>query len=242
MELSLPFLPYLLTSLLLLTLSLNWFIRKRVTNFKSELPPGPWTLPFIGSLHHLATAGLPHHVLRNLARVHGPVMLLRLGEINLVVVSSREAAKEVMKTHDANFLHRAVTTTAEVLTYGCKDIAWSNGPSWSQMRRICATELLTSKQVKSSFSIRQAEIYSLLKTFTLASNKSPVDLSAMTAELSSNITIHAAFSGNYKNKQVFMEILREVMECFSGFGLNDLFPSMSLFEVNMRRRLTKIRR
>ena len=81
--------------LLLLVLSLR-FLRKQAThNSKSNLPPGPQTLPFIGCLHHLATATLPHHALRDLARLHGPVMLLRAGEMDLVVVTSREAAKEV---------------------------------------------------------------------------------------------------------------------------------------------------
>ncbi|KAJ4780288.1 hypothetical protein LUZ62_064545 [Rhynchospora pubera] len=236
-----PFLPYLLTSLLLLILSLNWFIRKRVTHSKAELPPGPWTLPFIGSLHHLATAGLPHHALHNLAVAHGPVMLLRLGEIDFVVVSSREAAKEVMKTHDAIFANRPAMIAPSVLLYGCKSIAWSSGPYWRQMRRICATELFSTKLVKSFYSIRQAEINSLLKTFTLGSNKSPVNLSAMTAELSSNISIHAAFAGTYKNKQVFLETLGEALECFSGFGLSDLFPSIRLLRLITTRRLTKLR-
>ncbi|KAJ1689010.1 hypothetical protein LUZ63_013165 [Rhynchospora breviuscula] len=63
----------------------------------------------------------------------------------------------------------------------------------------------------------------------------------MTAELSSSISIRAAFAGKYKNKQVFLEILREVLEWFSGFGLSDLFPSIRLLGVITRRRLTKLR-
>src|SRR4051812_6086526 len=66
---------------------------------KLRLPPGPWTLPVIGSMHHIAGA-LPHRAMRDLARRHGwPVMLLRLGEVPTLVVSSREGAREVMKTH-----------------------------------------------------------------------------------------------------------------------------------------------
>uniref|UniRef100_A0A0D3GJ47 Cytochrome P450 n=1 Tax=Oryza barthii TaxID=65489 RepID=A0A0D3GJ47_9ORYZ len=58
-----------------------------------RLPPGPWTLPVIGSLHHLA-GQLPHRAMRDLARRHGPVMLLRIGEVPTLVVSSRDAARE----------------------------------------------------------------------------------------------------------------------------------------------------
>ena len=45
--------------------------------------------------------------MRELARRHGPVMLLKFGEVSVVVASSREAAKEVLKTHDAEFATRA---------------------------------------------------------------------------------------------------------------------------------------
>ncbi|KAJ4801509.1 Cytochrome P450 [Rhynchospora pubera] len=98
MELTLSLLPYLLVSLLFPLLSL-WFLHKRTTHSKSKLPPGPWTLPFIGSLHHLATAPLLHHALHDLSRLHGPVMYLRAGQIDLVAITSREAAKEVNSIH-----------------------------------------------------------------------------------------------------------------------------------------------
>ncbi|EEE66089.1 hypothetical protein OsJ_22110 [Oryza sativa Japonica Group] len=61
-----------------------------------RLPPGPWQLPVIGSLHHLA-GKLPHRAMRDLARRHGPVMMLRLGEVPTLVVSSRDAARELRK-------------------------------------------------------------------------------------------------------------------------------------------------
>uniref|UniRef100_N1QQG7 Cytochrome P450 71D10 n=1 Tax=Aegilops tauschii TaxID=37682 RepID=N1QQG7_AEGTA len=56
--------------------------------------------------------------MRDLARRHGPVMLLRLGEVPTLVVSSPEAAREVMKTHDMLFATRPLNSTMSVLTNG----------------------------------------------------------------------------------------------------------------------------
>ncbi|KAJ4818348.1 Cytochrome P450 [Rhynchospora pubera] len=126
---SFPSFPYLqISSLLLLFLLCFLFLRKsRAAKSNCQYPPGPWKLPLIGSLHHLATSSLPHHALRALARFHGPVMLLRAGETDLVVITSREAAREAMKTQDANFANRPVLSAAYILAYGCTDIGFSNG-------------------------------------------------------------------------------------------------------------------
>ncbi|KAJ4757244.1 Cytochrome P450 family 71 protein [Rhynchospora pubera] len=211
-----------------------------MTRSKSKLPPGPWTLPFIGSLHHLATAHLPHHALRELAQFHGPVMLLRAGEIDLVVLSSREAAKEVLKSQDAKLANRPAMIAANLLGYGCTDIVFSNGTYWRQLRRICTTELFSSKQVKSFSSIRREEINSLLKSFTSFPDESPVNLSEMTSELSNHIIIRAAFGGKFKDKGPLLEIMSGVLESFSGFNLSDLFPSLSWLDFNMRRRFVRL--
>uniref|UniRef100_A0A453LX19 Uncharacterized protein n=4 Tax=Aegilops tauschii subsp. strangulata TaxID=200361 RepID=A0A453LX19_AEGTS len=96
---------------------------------KLRLPPGPWTLPVIGSMHHIVGA-LPHRAMRDLARRHGwPVMLLWLGEVPTLVVSSREAAREVMKTHDASFATRPLSSTMRVLTKGGRAGTSSSRPT-----------------------------------------------------------------------------------------------------------------
>ena len=73
---SLPLLAFLVSLIFLLLVKIN-------TSGK-RLPPGPWKLPLLGSLHHVLLSRygqLPHRALRELSRRHGPVMLLHFGVV-----------------------------------------------------------------------------------------------------------------------------------------------------------------
>jgi hypothetical protein len=105
---------------------------------KLHLPPGPWTLPVIGSLHHLIGSPLIHRTLRRLSQKHGPLMMLRLGEVPMVIASSPEAAEEILKTHDTAFADRFTSATTAAMTYDPTNMALSPyGERWRQLRKIC---------------------------------------------------------------------------------------------------------
>jgi hypothetical protein len=124
----------------------------------SRHPPGPWKLPVIGSMHHLVNV-LPHRALRDLARVHGPLMMLQLGETPLVVASSREMARQVLKTHDANFATRPRLLSGQIVLYGWADILFSpSGEYWRKLRQLCAAEVLSPKRVLTFRHIREQEV------------------------------------------------------------------------------------
>ncbi|KAK3013250.1 hypothetical protein RJ639_009068 [Escallonia herrerae] len=96
MELQLPFFPFFFTLLLFLILIVKHGKNPKSRGPVPKLPPGPRKLPLIGNLHQLAT-GLPHHTLTDLAKKHGGIVHLKLGEVSAIVISSPEAAKEVME-------------------------------------------------------------------------------------------------------------------------------------------------
>ena len=95
-------------------------------------PPGPWQLPVIGSMHHLVGA-LPHRAMRDLALRHGPLMLLRFGEVPVVVASSPDAAREIMKTHDVTFATRPIRPMQRRIMEGAEGLLFSPyGDAWRQ--------------------------------------------------------------------------------------------------------------
>jgi 4-hydroxyphenylacetaldehyde oxime monooxygenase len=131
--------------------------RRRRTSGGSRLPPGPPGLPILGNLHQMGS--LPHRSLRDLARRHGPVMLLRLGAVPTLVVSSPAAAREVMKAHDVDCCSRPDTPGARRLSYGHKDVAFAPySEYWREMRKLFVVELLSARRVQATWYAREAEV------------------------------------------------------------------------------------
>jgi len=71
---------------------------------------------------HCLLGALPHHGMRRLAQRYDPIMLLRLSHVRTMVVSSPEAARDVLKTHDAILADRPLYVTMNIFIYGGKGI------------------------------------------------------------------------------------------------------------------------
>ncbi|KAK7363847.1 hypothetical protein VNO77_06006 [Canavalia gladiata] len=230
------FQPWFLIITLFLFLLLLWVAKinyKQKIKVRSEVhkrvPPGPWKLPLIGNLHQLVVGGtLAHHTLQKLAHKYGPLMHLQLGEISAVVVSSPDMAKEVMKTHDLNFVQRPELLCPKILAYGSTDIAFAPyGDYWRQMRKICTLELLSAKRVQSFSSIREDEVAKLIESIQLsASTASPVNVTKSVFSLVSTTVSRAAFGKKSEYEDELLSLLKKGVELTGGFDLADLFPSM----------------
>ena len=116
-------------------------------------PPGPhkWALPIIGNLPHLMMMArrLPmHQALCEMSKEYGPLMELRLGgSQRLVVASSPEAARLILQTHDNIFSGRAPTIVASIICGSpAMNIALADpGPEWRLLRRVCTSQLFAPK-------------------------------------------------------------------------------------------------
>ncbi|KAK1669896.1 hypothetical protein QYE76_058055 [Lolium multiflorum] len=216
--------------LLVTVLGLKLKLRRGAGNL--NLPPGPWPLPLIGHMHFLLGA-LPHQAMHRLARRYGPVMLIRLGHVPTLVLSSPEAAREVMKVHDAVFADRPVYATADIFTYGGQNISFARHDSrhWKAVRKLCAVELLSPRRVRSFRPVREEEAAILVRS--IASSMSPlgpvvVNVSEMVKVMMNNVIMRVSVGDRCEQRAVYLEELDRGLGIMSGFNLSDLFPTSRL--------------
>ncbi|CAL9764802.1 unnamed protein product [Musa acuminata subsp. burmannicoides] len=199
---------------------------------RATLPPGPSKLPIIGSLHHLL-GGLPHRSLTALSKKFGPVILLKLGEVPTLVVSSTEAAAEIMKTHDVSFASRPTNLNLQTATYGDRGVGFTSyGFHWRELRKMSIVELLSAKRVQSFRFIREEEVLNLVRSIVLLSNTgSTVNLSKKLVLLANDIGSRSVIGSKCKYQKEFIRIVMQTLEAAGGFSLADLFPSWPIIKL-----------
>ncbi|XP_057950658.1 cytochrome P450 736A117-like [Malania oleifera] len=219
--------PSLLIFLPLLFFVFKWFSRANPIPSKKCFPPSPPKLPIIGNLHQLGLH--PHRTLRSLAQHHGPIMLLQLGTVPTLVVSSATLAREIMKTHDTIFSNRPHTSTGRRLVYDCKDVVLGRYDRyWRQMRSICVTHLFSTKRVQSFRAVREEETALVLNEVEKSYYSSSwINLSEVLASLTSAVMCRVAFGRKYgegEDGRRFKGLLEELGELLGCFNVEDFFP------------------
>jgi cytochrome P450 len=238
---------YCLVALLPLAYFLLKSLSKKAPCHGLELPPGPWQLPVVGSIHHLR-GSLLHRALRDLSLRHGPLMFLKFGELPVVVASTPDAAKEVMKTHDAIFSTRPQSFAAKTATKDGQGIVRAPyGDHWRQLRKICTMALLNARRVQSLRPAREEEASRLVQAVSSSSSPSTaaaaaaplVDLGKLVAMYVADASLHAIFGRRFKasDRDTLLHYLDEGVRLAGGFTARDLFPSSWLARALSRRRV-----
>ncbi|CAO2205437.1 unnamed protein product [Urochloa humidicola] len=201
-------------------------IRRRNDADKQQLPPSPPALPIIGHLH--LVGDLPHVSLRDIAAKHsghGGLMLLRLGAVPTLVVSSPAAAQAVLRTHDHVFASRPPSTVFDALLYGSSsDIAFAAyGEHWRRAR--------TVKKVHAYRHARKQEVSLVMAKIREAAEASTaVDMSEMMSTFANDI-VSRAVSGNLFREEGRNKIFRELLDAnnilLGGFNLEEYFPGIA---------------
>ena len=200
---------------------------------KLNLPPGPRMLPVIGSLHHLLSSPLLFRVLRGLAKKHGPLMTLRLGEVPALVASSMEAAQAILKVNDTRFADRFAPATSATITYGATNLILSPyGERWRHLRKIVVQEMLTTTRVQSFKHIRQEEVARFLQgKAAAAANGTAVDFSTAVSKLVNDTFLRECVGSRCKYQDEYLDAFDTAVRQTSVLTVADLFPSSRLMQL-----------
>ncbi|KAK2985114.1 hypothetical protein RJ640_022992 [Escallonia rubra] len=150
----------------LVALSLISFIFiKHLSSQRPPLPPGPYAWPIVGNLFQVGKV-LLHVKLASLAKVHGPLMSIRLGRRLLVVASSPAAAAEVLKTHDRTLSGRYVSHPLRVKGSKLHNLAFALfdecDDRWRSLRAIYRRELFSAKAIESQVELREKKVREMM--------------------------------------------------------------------------------
>ncbi|PKA63082.1 Premnaspirodiene oxygenase [Apostasia shenzhenica] len=210
---------------------------------RAKLPPGPWKLPILGSIHHLP-GEQTHRRFHSLALKYGPLFHLKLGQVDFVVASSPESAEQVLGTHDQLLASRPTLVAVKAIGYDSSGIGFSPyGAYWRQLRKICTQELLSCKRVASFGFIREEEGERLVQEIReAAAGGSPVNLTEMLMSLTNRQITRAAFGKECASRQRFLSALKKTMKLLSLLRVADLFPSLSSLICMMDGSLLEMRR
>jgi ribosomal protein L17 len=217
-----------------LILYLMWFS----LNLKKSLPPGPPNWPIVGSLFYLSKCS--HVALANLAKKYGPIMYLRLGFVDHIIVSNSEMAMEFFKVHDAEFASRPKLLIGKYLGLDWSTIAFSNGYHTRLLRKIATTELLTIARINSFEPRRQEELGCMVeKIVEHNQGRKLVNMREIFHELITNNICRMLFGTRCETTKEFTGTdFDEFFNCVSNliclvgeFNLSDFIPFLKPFDL-----------
>ncbi|KAH6824047.1 hypothetical protein C2S53_000113 [Perilla frutescens var. hirtella] len=127
--------------------------------------------------------------------------------------------------------YRADSIGSKIMCYDNKDLIFSPyNAHWRQMRKICVSELLNARNVKSLGFIREDEMSRLVQ-FLRSSAGEAVNMTEKITATTSSIICRAAFGSVVKDGDVLIELVKTTSGMANGFELADLFPSSKLLNL-----------
>ncbi|KAL2539424.1 Cytochrome [Abeliophyllum distichum] len=200
-----------------------------------KLPPGPYPFPIIGNILQLGKT--PHQSLTKLSKIYGPLMYLKLGRRNTIVVSSPDIAKQVLQKHGQVFSSRTIPAASAAYDLSLKSLVWLPvACKWRNLRKICKEQMFSSHRLDASQRLRQEKLKKLCDyVHDCCINDQVVDIGDAAFITSLNLMSATLFSidfaqFNSDSSQQTKEIIRGLMEVAAAPNLADFFPVLQFVD------------
>ncbi|KAL9440873.1 hypothetical protein AB3S75_019533 [Citrus x aurantiifolia] len=232
----------------ILWLLFTWVWVKALKSFSRgsiKLPPGPTPWPIIGNLPQLGHK--PHKSLADLAKVHGPIMSLKIGQVTTVVISSASIAKQVLQDHDAALCNRNVPDSVSSHQKGEYGIPWLPASTqWKKLRKICNLHIFTSQKLDANQDLRRKKIQQLV-AFVQESCRAgeAIDIAQAAFDTAVNLLSNTIFSvdladPNSASAREFKNLMWGLMVESGKPNVSDFFPMLRKLDMQgVRRRLSR---
>ncbi|XP_053123272.1 cytochrome P450 2A13-like isoform X2 [Hemicordylus capensis] len=200
---------FLVICLSCLTVLSTW----RQMHRKSQMPPGPTPLPFIGNLLQVKTSDMYQSLLK-ISETFGPVFTIHLGPRRVVVLCGYDAVKEALVDQGEEFSGRGEQATFDWIFQGY-GVAFSNGERAKQLRRFSIMTLRNFGMGRRSIEERILEEGHFLLEAIRSTKGAPFDptyfLSRSVSNVISSITFGSRF--DYEDKE-FLSLLSMMLGSF----------------------------
>ncbi|KAK6943957.1 Cytochrome P450 [Dillenia turbinata] len=222
MEISWSFLSW---TVLTLSLLIHFLWPKRPRNF----PPGPRGWPMIGNMLELSK--FPHREMVALKEKYGPVVGLRVGASNIIVILSADVAANFFKNHDAEFADRFVPDVTKCRDFHKGSLSLAPyGTPWRVLRRIGTMEMLVGRRLNVTAPIRRKCVDQMLfQIENEARNLKPIHVPQLLFYTSFNILGNMIFSRNLldpscKDVSGLCKAIKGMLELSAVPNLADAYP------------------
>ncbi|GLT59067.1 hypothetical protein SLA2020_319090 [Shorea laevis] len=204
-------------------------------------PPGPPGWPAFGNIFDLGT--IPHQTLCFLRPKYGPVIWLKLGSVNTLVIQSARAATDLFKNHDQVFCDRRCPVSITVHNYNQGSMAVGRyGSYWRMIRRLCTVEIMVNRRLNETAYLRRKCIDNMIHNMEedaevarAQGEAGELDLSHYLFLLAFNVIGNLLLSRDLvdsrsKEGREFFNAMGKVMEWGGKPNISDFFPVLKWFD------------
>ncbi|KAE8337413.1 hypothetical protein BDV24DRAFT_154362 [Aspergillus arachidicola] len=216
--------------LLLSGILLAFYWALRTGRREPNLPDGPPTIPILGNAHLIPRKGA-HFVFREMRKIYGGMVSLKIGTHTLIVLSDRQIVREVLDKNSMKSSLRPPSFVAHTITGGDHLLTMNAGPLWRTFRRLLHQEFMESRCNSEHITIQNAEAIQMLHDFMTAPQQHMLHPKRFSNSVIMTILFRirtpSVNSSHMQRLYTLMEHWSEVMEIGSTPPV-DIFPLLKL--------------
>ncbi|RSL81185.1 hypothetical protein CEP51_006017 [Fusarium floridanum] len=152
-----------------------------------RMPKGPPAVPVLGNAHMLPTTGL-YKKMKEWTKTYGPVVSLKIGPSNMVVVCGRKAIHYLLVEKGSIYSDRPPSYVGKLLTQGDHLALEQMDVTWREKRKIISHNFSPKQLDENHFRVQEAEATVLMSNLCNNPDNFYSEIRRYTASVVTSIT------------------------------------------------------